>query len=73
MTQTTTIRNGGTYCIDTGEGNQLTAGVSGYEILGVAQALADQRGEPVYVYEWGGRTGDDKDPAALEITPKETK
>lgn len=60
MTQTT-IYNDGTYGIDTGNGTQITAGVSGYDILRVAQCVANERGETVYVYECYEMPADDED------------
>lgn len=39
------------YSIDTGEGNQITAGIQGYDLARkYAQQLADERGETVYLY-----------------------
>lgn len=40
------------YAIDTGDGNQLTAGLQGYDYARqVAQRIATERGESVYLYE----------------------
>ncbi len=43
-----------TYSIDNGRGEQTTAGVSEERVWIVAQRMADERGEPVYVYEGNG-------------------
>ena len=38
------------YSIDDGAGNQLTTGLQEHEAHDSAQRLADERGEPVYLY-----------------------
>jgi hypothetical protein len=71
-TQTaTTIHADGTYGIDTGDGNQLCAGLSWYDVARTAQRLADDRGEAVYVYEIGAGDRDDDGtaPEVLEFRP----
>lgn len=42
-----------TYAIDDGHSNQLTCGLSEYEARRVAQRMANDRGESVYLYEDG--------------------
>jgi len=39
-----------TYSIDDGNGNQLTTGLQDHEAHISAQRMADERGEPVYLY-----------------------
>jgi hypothetical protein len=63
----------GGYAIDTGDGNELTAGLQGYDYARrVAQRIANERGEAVYLYESGDRRaeGDDEMPAE-EIAPEQ--
>ena len=43
-----------TYSIDDGNGNQLTTGLQEHEAHASAQRLADERGEPVYLYSTEG-------------------
>lgn len=50
-----------TYCVVTGEGAELTSGVSAAEIERVAQAHADRLGETVYYSESGGADLDEDD------------
>lgn len=54
-----------TYSIDDAHGNQLTTGLQEHNARQVAQAKADSRGEPVYLYE----VGSDDEPE--EIAPAE--
>lgn len=60
------------YAIDTGDGNELTAGLQGHDYARqVAQRLANERGEPVYLYRAGDRhaAGDDA-MESEEFTPE---
>jgi hypothetical protein len=57
-----------TYAIDTGDGIQITTGLSAHTAHRTAQRIADERGEPVYLYETG--TGEDE-LEAEEIAPTE--
>ena len=41
------------YAIDDGDGNRLTAGLQEHRARIVAQQMANERGEPVYLYETG--------------------
>lgn len=49
------------YAIDDGDGNQLTAGLQDHNARKVAQRLADERGESVYLYEIPVRVDNDGD------------
>jgi hypothetical protein len=53
------------YAIDDGDGNRLTAGLQEHNAEQVAQRMANERGESVYLYE----TGVDEDGEYLEIAP----
>ncbi len=54
-----------TYAIDDGDGNALTQGLSGANVIQVAQRLANERGTSVYYYEM--RTlGEGEDPADVD-------
>lgn len=48
-----------TYGIDDQHGDRLTVGLGEDRVWEVAQEMADERGEPVYVYvyEWSGAEG----------------
>jgi len=46
-----------TYSIDDGNGNQLTTGLQEHEAHASAQRMADERGEPVYLYSTECRDG----------------
>ena len=61
------------YAIDTDNGNELMAGLQGYDYARqAAQWLANERGEPVYLYKAGDRhaAGDDGMPSE-EILPED--
>jgi hypothetical protein len=55
------------YAIDDGEGNRLTAGLQEHNAQSVAQRMADERGESVYLYETGE---DEADAEPVEIQPR---
>ena len=46
-------KGAGYYAIDTGDGNELCNGLSEFEAPGIAQRMANERGEAVYLYEVG--------------------
>jgi len=57
-----------TYAVDDGEGNQLTAGLRGADYArNVAQRMANERGESVYLYESGE---DEATAEPVEIAPE---
>lgn len=70
----TTKMNSTTYAIDDGDGNEITAGLQGHNARQVAQRLANERGEPVYLYKAGDRhaAGDDA-MESEEFTPEVQK
>ena len=72
MTKTMTISPTRLYSIDTGAGACLTEGVSGREILAIAQAYADRLDEAVYVYAYGVAT-DDQPAQTRAVQPMEAK
>ena len=54
------------WSIDTGDGNQITTGLQpDVHARRVAQRIANERGEPVYLYE----SGQGEDVVAEEIEP----
>lgn len=62
------------YAIDTGDGNELTAGLQGYDqARKVAQRFANERGESVFLYAIPVRLNDDGDAIdeSEEIEPSE--
>lgn len=67
MTKTTSTKvylTTTTYSIDDGHGQQITTGLQGYDAArAVAQRLADERGESVYLYS------DDHDSESEEVGP----
>lgn len=59
------------YAIDDGNGNQITAGLQEHDARQVAQQIADERGESVWLYEIGlGDDRDDEEPESEEIVPQ---
>jgi hypothetical protein len=63
------------YAIDTGDGNELTAGLQGHDhARQVAQRFANERGESVYLYKIGAPHDPEADPEAEveseEIAPE---
>jgi hypothetical protein len=57
-----------TYGIDTGDGNQITAGLPEHTARETAQRIADERAETVYLYEIP--RDEDDDTEAEEIKPR---
>jgi hypothetical protein len=55
------------YAIDDGNGNRLTAGLPENRARAVAQRMADERGEPVYLYETGESEAGN---AAIRVEPR---
>lgn len=54
--------------IDSGDGNELTAGISSELVARrTAQQMANERGEPVYLYEVGDG---ESEVASEEISPE---
>ncbi len=60
-----------TYAIDDGNGNQITTGLSEHDARRVAQRIATERGESVYLYETPVRLDADGDPIdeSEEVAP----
>lgn len=60
------------FSVDDGNGNQLTTGLQGRDnARKVAQRMADERGEPVYLYQ-PVLDGSDTEAESEEIAPKLT-
>lgn len=53
------------FSIDDGDGTELAAGLSEYEVERVAQRLADERGEPVWYYRSPAR----EDEESIQVDP----
>lgn len=60
------------YGISDGHGNQITVGLQDHNVWRVAQRIADERGESVYVWEDGG-AGDEESESLgeREVKPSE--
>ena len=62
-----------TYGVDDGDGNAITDGLQAHDAEQVAQKIADERGESVYLYDSRPLTEDeimdDVARPAIEITP----
>jgi hypothetical protein len=56
------------YNIDSGDGNELAAGLSLSDVERVAQRIANERGESVWYYQ-GGTDGEDE-VESIEVTPE---
>jgi hypothetical protein len=57
------------YNIDSGDGNELAAGMNEIEARRAAQRLANERGESVYLYEVGNGDGE-SEVESEEIAPE---
>jgi hypothetical protein len=57
------------YNIDSGDGNELCAGLSEQEVARVAQRLANERGESVWYYQGG--TDGEGEVESIEVSPEE--
>jgi hypothetical protein len=58
-----------TYAIDDAHGNRLSGGLQENNALWVAQKMANNRKEPLYLYE----TREAEDSKRLEVVPADTK
>jgi hypothetical protein len=59
------------YAIDDGDGNELTSGLQPHIARKIAQRLANERGESVYLYEVGGYDPETEEgPDSEEIVPE---
>ena len=58
------------YAIDDGDGNRLTTGLQEHNAEKVAQRMADDLGQPVYLYPIGE---DEADAEIVEVRPHEAK
>ncbi len=59
--------NSNTYSIETENGGQLSAGLPSHTARRVAQRLADERNEAVYLYAAGEEDGDEVSPTEIEV------